>query len=119
MQRFVQQLSGQVMRSHSARAMNVLKKSHFTPKVQCNTCVLLAPFTSARQVVAGSLALLLLQGYAEDTESSRINKAVSTAHEDDSSQPSGWQPSSNALLGLVALKHRMSLLGIYDSAAAS
>lgn len=34
------------------------------------------------------------QGYAEDTDSSRINEAVSTAPEDNSSQPSGWQPSS-------------------------
>lgn len=39
----------------------------------------------------------VLQGYAEDTDSSKINEAVSTAPEDDSSQPSGWQPSSNTL----------------------
>ena len=40
----------------------------------------------------------VLQGYAEDTDSSRINEAVSTAPEDDCSQPSGWQPSSKTLL---------------------
>ena len=39
----------------------------------------------------------VLQGYAEDTDSSTINEAVSTAPEGDSSQPSGWQPSGKTL----------------------
>lgn len=60
---------------------------------------------------------VLLQGFAEDTDSSTISSAVSTAPEDDSSQPSGWQPSSNALPGLQALKHRTSLLMIHEVAS--
>ncbi len=61
----------------------------------CSTCVVVA---ASQAMCPRQHHFAWLQGFAEDTDSSRINEAVCTAPENNSSQPSGWQPSSNLSL---------------------
>ena len=50
------------------------------------------------------------QGFAENTDSAEIDRATSSGPEDDSSQPSGWQPSSKVQQRLVNIISVMIVL---------